>query len=64
MITMILELLGLAVQAWTQMATGGAKNTAALTDTLLQIAQKANAAYTAHTGQPIDPSALNPIQPV
>lgn len=64
MVTLILEILGLAVGAWQQLATGGAANTAALTNTLLQIAQKANQAYTAHTGQPIDPALIQPIQPV
>lgn len=64
MFALIIEILGLAVTAWSQLATGGAKNTATLADTLVKIAQKASEAYTAHTGEPINPDLLKPIQPL
>ena len=64
MVEAIITLLGLAVQAWQTQATGGAKNTADLAEILLQIAQKANRAYTDQTGKPIDPSLLKPIDPL
>ena len=64
MVTLILEILSLAIGAWQSIATGGAASTATLTNTLLQIAQKANQAYTAQTGKPIDPTLLKPIATV
>lgn len=64
MFTNIIEILSLAVTAWQQFATGGAKGSADLAATLVSLAQKANAAYTAQTGKPIDPALLQPIQPV
>ena len=64
MISILLDILGLAVSAWQQHATGGAKSTAGLANTLLQIAQKAAAAYQIHTGEPIDPTLLRTIEPL
>ncbi len=64
MFSLIIEILGLAVTAWSQLATGGAKNTAGLADTLLKIAQKASIAYQAHTGEAINPDLLKPIEPL
>jgi hypothetical protein len=64
MVTLILEILGLAVGAWQSLATGGAAGTAKLTATLLAIAQRANAAYMAQTGKPIDPALLQDITPL
>lgn len=64
MAALIFQLLSLAVSAWQSFATGGAANTSKLAETLIKIAQSANQAYLAHTGQPIDPTLLKPIEPI
>lgn len=45
-------------------AAGGLLPGAAFADLLLKIVQKGAAAYEAHTGQPIDPSLIKPIEPI
>lgn len=64
MAALIFQILSLAVGAWQSFATGGVANTAKLADTLVKIAQSANQAYLAHTGAPIDPTLLKPIEPI
>lgn len=64
MVSLVLEILGLAISAWQGLATGGAASSVNLANILIQIAQKANQAYTAQTGKPIDPTLLTTIQPV
>lgn len=64
MAALIFQILSYAVAAWQAFATGGAANSAKLAETLIKIAQSANQAYQAHTGQPIDPSLLKPIDPI
>lgn len=56
--TILLEILGIATSVLKGNTTGQLGQDSAIADALVQIAQKANAAYTAQTGQPMDPSLI------
>ena len=60
----ILSLLSLVTDALQGVLTGGAANSDKLAALLIKIAQSAATAYQMHTGQPIDPNALQPIAKV
>lgn len=58
-IELILELIGLGVSAAGQFVKG---NPTQLEQSLLAIVQKGVSAYEQHTGKPIDPSLIRPIE--
>lgn len=60
----LIQILGLVGPVLENELTGGAKNTVITAEGFLKIAQAANAGYQAHTGQPIDPTLLQPIDKV
>ena len=60
----ILSILQIALNAAQGLTSGNVKGALATAQALEQIIQAALTAYQQHTGQPIDPSLLQPIQPV
>jgi len=60
----ILSILQIALNAAQGLTTGSVKGALTTVQALEQIIQAALAAYQQHTGQPIDPSLLQPIDPI
>lgn len=58
---LIVEIIGLGIDILRQQFGGPKIDTPAA---LVSIFQKANAAYQAEVGMPIDPSKIQPIEPV
>lgn len=60
----ILSIISAGVTILEANLSGEAKADVDIAANLLKIAQDASAAYQAHTGEPIDPSLLQPIDKV
>lgn len=60
----LLSILGYASDASQSILTGGAANTDRIAGLLVKIAQAAANAFQQHTGAPMDPTLLKPIDKV
>lgn len=60
----IISIIEAALPLLSAAVSGGAKKDVDIAANLLKIIQTANAEYQAHTGKPIDPSVLQPIDKV
>ena len=59
-----LEILQLAVDVTKTQTTGNLREDATVAATLIEIIRKARQAYEAHTGEPLDPSLIQPEQSI
>ena len=60
--TLLFEILQLTVSLMKNQTTGKVEGGATIAETLLSILKKANQAYQDHTGQPVDPSLIQPAK--